>query len=165
VEVPVIMRAFDPEVVDAVWTAVEAALPAPSRVHPLGCHRPRVPDRVCFEGILIRLVTGCAWVDVETLLGGVVSNTTLRARRDEWITAGVFDRLAEEAVAAYDRIIGLDLSDCTVDGSQHKAPAGEEGTGPSPVDRGKRGWKWSCSPTAAVSRSHGSPIRPTATTV
>jgi transposase len=143
VEVPVIMRALEPEVVDAVWQAVHGLLPEPVDSHPLGCHRPRVADRVCFEGILIRLVTGCAWVDVERLLGGAVSDTTLRARRDEWIAAGVFDRLAAEAVAGYDRIIGLDFGDCTVDGSQHKAPAGGEGTGPSPVDRGKRGWKWS----------------------
>ena len=95
------MRALDPEVVDAVWHAVETLLPpAPVGVHPLGCHRPRVPDRVCFEGILIRLVTGCAWVDVERLLGGAVSDTTLRGRRDEWLAAGVFDALATEALAA-----------------------------------------------------------------
>ena len=97
---------------------------------------------MCFQGILIRLVTGCASVDVERLMGNRVSDTTLRDRRDEWIRAGVFDRLADEAVAGYDRIIGLDFSDCSVDGSQHKAPVGGEGTGPSPVDRGKRGCKW-----------------------
>ncbi len=144
VEVPVIMRAFDPEVVDAVWAAVEPLLPPlPIDEHPLGCHRRRVPDRVCFEGILVRLVTGSAWVDVEALMGNRVSDTTLRDRRDQWIRAGVFDRLADEAVAGYDRVVGLDLSECSVDGSQHKAPLGGEGTGPSPVDRGKRGWKWS----------------------
>lgn len=137
------MRALEPDVVDAVWHAIEGLLPSPASTHPLGCHRPRIADRTCFEGILIRLVTGCAWVDVEQLLGGAVSDTTLRARRDEWIAAGVFDGLAAEAVAAYDRIVGLDFGDCSVDGSQHKAPAGGEGTGPSPVDRGKRGWKWS----------------------
>jgi transposase len=138
------MRALEPEVVDAIWQAVETLLPSPPvGGHPLGCHRARVPDRVCFEGILIRLVTGCAWVDAEQLLGRAVSDTTMRARRDEWLAAGVFDALATEALAAYDRIIGLDLSDCAVDGSQHKAPTGGEGTGPSPVDRGKRGWKWS----------------------
>jgi transposase len=138
------MRALDPEVVDAVWAAVEPRLPSPPvDDHPLGCHRARIPDRGCFEGILIRLVTGCAWVDVEQIMGGCVSDTTLRDRRDEWIRAGVFDRLADEAVAGYDRVIGLDLSECSVDGSQHKAPLGGEGTGPSPVDRGKRGWKWS----------------------
>jgi transposase len=138
------MRALDPEVVDAVWAAVEPLLPARAPdMHPLGCHRRRVPDRVCFEGILIRLVTGCAWVDVEQLLARQVSDTTLRDRRNAWIAAGVFDALVEHAMRAYDRIIGLDLSECAIDGSQHKAPFGGEGTGPNPVDRGKRGWKWS----------------------
>jgi transposase len=144
VEVLSIMRAFEPEVVDAIWPAVKALLPAVVCAdHPLGCHRPRVSDRLCFEGILIRLVTGCAWVDAEALLGGRVSDTTLRARRDEWIDAGVFERLAAEALAGYDRVIGIDLSDCSVDGSQHKAPSGGEGTGKNPTDRGKIGWKWS----------------------
>ncbi len=126
-----------------MWAAVEPLVAVPSAPHPLGCHRPRVPDRVCFEGILIRLATGCAWVDAERLVGNRVSDTTLRARRDEWIAAGVFERLAVEALAAYDRIVGLDFSECAVDGSQHKAPAGGEGTGPNPCDRAKRGWKWS----------------------
>jgi transposase len=108
---------------------------------------------VCFEGVLIRLVTGCAWVDVERLLGGAVSDTTLRGRRDEWVAAGVFEALANEALAAYDRIVGLDFSDCSVDGSQHKAPVGGEGTGPSPTDRGKRGWKWSL-----FADRHGIPV-------
>ena len=148
------MRALEPEVVDAVWAAAEPLLPVPPvDDHPLGCHRARIPDRVCFEGILIRLVTGCAWVDVERLMGRRVSDTTLRDRRDEWIAAGVFDALADEAVAGYDRVIGLDLSECSVDGSQHKAPLGGEGTGPSPVDRGKRGWKWSL-----FTDRHGIPV-------
>ena len=82
-------------------------------------------------------------MDAETLLGWRVSDTTLRARRDEWIAAGVFKALAGEALATYDRIIGLDFSECSVDGSQYKAPAGGEGTGPNPTDRAKSGWKWS----------------------
>jgi transposase len=136
------MRALDPEVVDAVWSAVEPLIPRPDVNHPLGCHRQRTSDRDCFQGILIRLVTGCSWEDAERLMGGKVSDTTLRTRRDEWVTAGVFDRLADEAVAAVDRIIGLDLSDVAVDASIHKAPCGGEGTGPSPIDRRKLGWKW-----------------------
>ncbi len=137
------MRAFDPEVVDAVWQAIEPLIPAPVDDHPKGGHRPRIPDRTCFEGILIRLVTGCSWVDAEALIGGRVSDTTLRARRDEWLAAGVFDALVEEAIAAYDRVIELDLSEVSLDGSQHKAPCGGEGTGPNGTDRGKSGWKWS----------------------
>jgi transposase len=143
VEVTTIMRALEPAVIDAVWAAVEPLLPETFDEHPLGCHRPRVPDRICLQGILIRLVTGCAWVDAERLLEGAVSDTTLRGRRDAWVAAGVFDALAAEALAAYDRIIGFDFSECALDGSQHKAPAGGEGTGPNPTDRGKLGWKWS----------------------
>jgi hypothetical protein len=33
-----------------------------------------------------------------------VSDTTMRLRRDEWIAAGVFDALEEEALRAYDKI-------------------------------------------------------------
>jgi transposase len=136
-------RAMDPEVADAIWAAIEPILPTPVDEHPLGCHNPRVPDRVCFRGILIRLVTGASWVDVEAILDFVVSDTTLRARRDEWIAAGVFDQLEAESRAAYDRIIELDLDVVAIDGSLHKAPCGGEGTGKSPVDRAKLGWKWS----------------------
>jgi transposase len=146
------MRALETEVVNATWAAIESLIPPPPE-HPLGCHRPRVPDRVCFWGLLIRLTTGSSWVDIEAMLDHRVSDTTLRARRDEWIAAGVFERLKTEAIAAFDRIIGLDLSEVSVDGSLHKAPYGGEGTGPNPTDRGKLGWKWS-----VASERHGVPI-------
>jgi len=147
------MRALEPEVVDAVWRTIEGLIPARRDHHPLGCHRPRVPDRLCFWGVLIRLVTGASWVDVEAILGHQVSDTTLRARRDEWIEAGVFEQLKNEATVAFDRIIGLDLSEVSIDGSLHKAPYGGEGTGPNPTDRAKLGWKWSVAVEA-----HGIPI-------
>lgn len=152
-EAPDIMRALEAEVVDAIWTAVASLLPPPDRSRPLGCHRPRVPDRLCFRGILIRLVTGASWVDIEAILEHRVSDTTLRARRDEWIDAGVFESLKTEALAAFDRIIGLDLDHVARDGSLHKAPYGGEGTGPNPTDRAKLGWKWS-----VASERHGIPV-------
>jgi transposase len=136
------MRALERDVQDAVFAAIEPLLPQPPP-HPLGCHRPRVDDRLVFRGILIRLVTGSSWVDIEAILNFEVSDTTLRTRRDEWIAAGVFDQIHDEALAAFDRIIGLDLSEVAVDGSLHKAPYGGEATGPNPTDRGKQGWKWS----------------------
>jgi len=137
------MRALEAEVVDAVWETIEAFLPTRIDAHPLGCHRLRVSDRLCFWGILIRLVTGCSWVTVEAILEYRVSDTTLRSRRDEWIAAEVFDQLRDHALEAYDRIIGLDLSEVALDGSIHKAPCGGEGTGKNPTDRAKLGWKWS----------------------
>jgi hypothetical protein len=49
----------------------------------------------------------------------------------------------EIALALYEARIGLEPADTAVDASVHKAPAGGEGTGKSPVDRDKLGWKWS----------------------
>jgi transposase len=136
------MLALERNVVEAVWRSFAAYLPERGEsTHPLGCHRPRISDRDCFEAILFRLVTGCSW-DVAGRLGKG-SETTLRRRRDEWVAAGAFGFLVEEALRAFDRVIGLDLSELSVDGSMHKAPNGGEGTGPNPTDRGKTGWKWS----------------------
>ena len=137
------MRALDPEVFDVLWATIEPLIPPVVDTHPLGCHRPRSPDRDCFEMIIFRLATGCSWQDAERLCKYKVSDTTARSRRTEWVNAGVFDTIAEQATNAYDRIIGLDLTDVAVDGSQHKSPCGGQGTGPNPTDRGKLGWKWS----------------------
>ena len=136
------MLALNPVVVDAIWQSFAAYLPKRGHTnHPLGCHRPRISDRDCFEAILFRLVTGCSW-DVAGRLGKG-GETTLRRRRDEWVAAGAFQHLVEEAIKAFDKVIGLDLSEVSIDGSLHKAPMGGEGTGPNPTDRGKTGWKWS----------------------
>jgi transposase len=137
------MRALEPEVFHTVWAAIEPLLPVHNETHPLGCHRPRIPDRDCFEVMLVHLVTGASWEDGERLCGSKVSDTTARARRDEWEQAAVFDAVVTEAISAYDKIIGLDLSEVAVDGSLHKSPAGGEGTGKNPTDRAKLGWKWS----------------------
>ena len=49
------MRALEPEVANAVFEAVESLLAEREVNHPMGGHRRRIPDRVCFRGILIRL--------------------------------------------------------------------------------------------------------------
>ncbi len=104
------MLALHPRTVDALWAAIEPRLPErPLDTHPLGCHRPRRDDRDCFEAILHRLVTGCSW-DVAGRLGKG-SETTLRRRFNEWVDAGVFEGLVDEALEGYDRIVGLDLSE------------------------------------------------------
>jgi transposase len=137
------MRALDPEVKAIVWQAIEPLVPVPVDHHPLGRHRRRKSDRDCFEVMLVRLATGCSWEDAERLCGGKVSDTTARKRRDEWVAAGVFDTIVNEALSGYDKIVGLDLSDTAVDGSLHKSPCGGEGTGKNPTDRSKLGHKWS----------------------
>ena len=137
------MRLLEAEVVDVLWATIEPLLPPPERTHPLGCHRPRVPDRLCFRGLLIRLVTGSSWVDIEAILDHQVSDTTLRARRDEWIDAGVFDQLEAEALAAFDRIIGSTWTTsrstgrCTRPHTAARAPARAQPTGRSSAGSGR----------------------------
>jgi transposase len=144
------MRALTREVMDAVFETIESMLPDT----PSGRRgRPRIPDRVIFRAIMLRLVNGGSWQTTERTMDYVVSDTTMRSRRDEWIRLGIFDRLVNQALMAFDRIIGLDLSHVSVDGSLHKAPCGGEGTGPNPCDRGKRGWKWS-----VMTEAHGIPL-------
>ncbi|MBI5002973.1 transposase, partial [Candidatus Woesearchaeota archaeon] len=43
---------------DELWNEIEPLLPA-GKPHPLGCHRPRVPDRNAMDAILFVLRTGC----------------------------------------------------------------------------------------------------------
>jgi hypothetical protein len=66
-----------------------------------------------FEKLVQILVFGCA--HDERIADGCCSATTLRRRRDEWIEAGVMTALRELALEAYDKIVGLQLSDVAVD--------------------------------------------------
>jgi hypothetical protein len=47
------------------------------------------------------LTTGCSWVDAERICGGKVSDTaTVRERYSLWVDAGVFKKVAANAVVA-----------------------------------------------------------------
>jgi transposase len=83
-------------------------------------------------------VFGCGY---RRIADASCSATTLRRRRDEWITAGVADQLRHAVLAAYDRLFGLELEHLAVDGCITKAPCGGQVAGPSPVDRRKQGLK------------------------
>lgn len=132
------MPVLQPYITKPIWEQFAALLPERKTAHPLGCHRPRIPDRVVFEKLVQVLVFGCAYWRIAD---GSCSATTLRRRRDEWIEAGLMDALEGMAREAYDRAIGLDLSDVAVDCCITKAPCGGEMAGRSPVDRGKQGTK------------------------
>jgi transposase len=128
--------ALPPYIIEPIWEQLAALLPERTTSHPLGCHR--IPDRVVFEKLVQVLVFGCAY---EKIAEEGCSATTLRRRRDEWILAGVVDALRKMALEAYDRMVGLELSELAVDCCVTKAPCGGEKAGRSPVDRGKRGVK------------------------
>lgn len=132
------MPTLPPYIIEPVWQQFLALLPSRETSHPLGCHRPRIPDRVVFEKLVQVLVFGCAYWRIAD---EGCSATTLRRRRDEWIEAGVMEELEEMVRESYDRVIGLDTAEVAVDCCITKAPCGGHKAGRSPVDRGKRGIK------------------------
>ena len=159
------MPALEPYIIEPIWQQFEALLPSGGEAnHPLGCHRPRIPDRIVFEKLVQVLVFGCAY---RRIADEQCSATTLRRRRDEWMEAGAMEALEELALEFYDRYIGLELADVAVDGCITKAPCGGEKAGKSPVDRGKWGIKRSTMvdangiPLSAISapaNRHDSPL-------
>ena len=132
------MPAIPSCIIDPIWDQFAELLPEKKVEHPLGCHNPRIPDRVVFDKLVQVLVFGCGY---ERIADQSCSATTLRRRRDEWIASGVMGRLQQIVLDAYDWMIGLDLSDVAVDCCITKAPCGGQKAGKSPVDRGKGGIK------------------------
>ena len=135
------MPAIPSWLLEPLWDQFAALLPDrpvyhPS--HPLGCHKPRIADRIIFEKLIQVLQFGCSYVSIADSACGA---TTIRERRNEWIRAGIFADLKTIARESYDRIVGLALADIAVDGCITKAPGGGQCAGPSPVDRRKLGMK------------------------
>ena len=133
------MPALEPYIIEPIFEQFEALLPERRTTnHPLGCHKPRIPDRVVFGKLVEVLVFGCAYWRIAD---ESCSESTLRRRRAEWIEAGLMEKLRRISLEAYDRLIGLELANLAVDGCITKAPCGGEKAGRSPVDRGKGGVK------------------------
>lgn len=136
------MRALKPEIFNTLYRLVADRIPKPP-AHPNGGCRRRIPDEVCFEGIFWRFLTGAAWETIEAQLHYEVSDTTMRARRDEWVNAGVFHQLMEDCLASYDELIGVEMNDVAIDGSVQLAPGGGPDTNNSPGSKGRKTMKWS----------------------
>jgi hypothetical protein len=129
--------------IEPLWVEFAALIgsaerPEFSPTHPWGCHRRRIPDRVVFDHVIAALVHGTGY---ERLASPGCSDRTIRRRLTEWAQAGIGQELLRIGLDAYDRMIGLDLTDLAVDGSITKSPCGGEVSGRSPVDRGKQGTK------------------------
>ena len=132
------MPAIPSCILEPLWDQFAALLPPRVDTHPLGCHRPRIPDRLVFDKLIQVLVFGCGY---RRIADQGCSATTLRRRRDQWIIWGLAERLRGVVLAAYDRLFGLELEHISVDGCITKAPCGGQVAGPSPVDRRKQGLK------------------------
>jgi hypothetical protein len=127
--------------IDPLFAELEALLeerPEFSPNHPWGCHRRRIPHRVVFEHIVAAMVHGSGY---ELIASVGCSDRTIRRRLTEWAGTGLGQKIHQIALAAYDKIIGLELDDLATDGCITKAPCGGDKAGPSPVDRRKGGLK------------------------
>ena len=112
------MPALPPYIMEPIFEQFLALLPDRVVHHPLGCHKPRIPDRVILEKLVQILVFGCAY---RRIAEEGCSATAIRDRRDEWIELGAMDELREIVLSAYDRFIGLELEEVSVDGCITKA--------------------------------------------
>ena len=122
------MPAIPSWLLEPLWDQFAALLPdrpVYDPAHPLGCHKPRIADRIIFEKLIQVLRFGCSYASIADCTCGA---TTIRERRDEWIKAGIFGQLRQIARESYDRIVGLVLEDLAVDGCIAKAPGGGECT-------------------------------------
>ena len=136
------MRVYEPEIHDRLQKMFLARVPDPP-IHPRGGGRPRVPDEICFAGLLFRLTTGASWQAVERALNFEVSDTTLRSRRDEWVKAGVFDDLMTAALDQYIDEVERNAEHVMLDGSNQLAPGGGPDTSSYWGSKGRKGFKWS----------------------
>ena len=87
------MPAIPSWLLQPLWDQFSALLPdrpVYDPTHPLGCHRPRISDRIIFEKLTQVLRFGCSY---QSIADCACSATTIRERRDEWMKAGIFARL------------------------------------------------------------------------
>lgn len=120
---------------DALWERIEPLLPVRQKPsHPLGCHRPRVPERKVLNSIFYLLRTGGQWKGLDLLdPARYAKGSTAHLRFQEWLQAGFFARLWEASLLDYDEMQGLDFEWMALDGAMTKAPLGGEKKRPLPL--------------------------------
>ncbi len=136
---------------DALWAVLEPLIPVRLNTHRFGGGRPRVPDRRCADAIFYVLRTGCQWEALKHT--DLCAKSTAHDRFQEWVEAGVFEKLWYAGVEQFDDLQGIDWNWLSMDGAMTKAPLGGKKTGRNPTDRGKSGVKRSL-----LTEGHGVPI-------
>ena len=123
-------------VTDELWSKLQPLLPVHVNTHRFGGGRPRAEDRVCMDGILFVLRTGCQWNALNAT--GICPSSTAHDRFQEWAEAGVFRNLWAAGLLEYDQLKGIDWSWQSMDGAMTKAPLGGEKMRPQPHGSGQR---------------------------
>ena len=114
-------------------------LPEEKEIGPRG-GRPPKTHYVVLKVIWFVLVTGCRWKDVPQEMG--CCGETARTRLQDWEQAGIWDRLHQLLLTMLNHEHRLHLETAIIDTTQVRAFGGGDATGPSPVDRRKKGTKY-----------------------
>ncbi len=135
---------------DAFFDLAAHHLPPERSVGPVG-GRPPLGNRDILKVLWFVLATGCRWEDVPTEMG--CSGRTAHRFLQSWEERNCWDRLHADLLRLLRQADRLDPDLVIVDAVIVRAFGGGELTGPSPVDRRKRGTKH----TLLVDR-HGVPL-------
>jgi transposase len=123
---------------DELWELIRPLIP-PHPPQPKG-GRPWLDDRKALTGIIFVLKTGIPWEDLPQEMGCGCGMTCWNRLRD-WQAAGIWDKIHRVLLAHLRHADKIDFQRFVVDSSHVRAVGGGEQTGPSPVDRRKKGSK------------------------
>ena len=141
---------MDARMPEEFFTHLDSQLPPEEPVGPHG-GRPRIGHKTVMKVIWFVLCTGCRWQDVPQELG--CSGRTAHRRLRQWEEMGIWDRLHVQLLKLLRAAGKFDPDVAIIDGVIVRAFGGGDATGPSPVDRRKKGSKH----TLMVDR-HGVPL-------
>jgi transposase len=114
-------------------------LPREKEIGPKG-GRPPTAHRTVLKVIWFVLATGCRWKEVPHEMG--CCGETARTRLQAWESAGLWNQLHHLLLAMLNHEKQLHLETAIIDTTQVRAFGGGDATGPSPVDRRKKGTKY-----------------------
>lgn len=114
-------------------------LPPETEPGPQGGRR-QVKHYTVLKVLWFVLVTGCRWKDVPKEMG--CCGETARTRLQAWERAGLWDQLHKMMLTLLNKEHELHLDTVIIDSTQVRAFGGGDETGPSPVDRRKKGTKY-----------------------
>lgn len=83
---------------EPLWDQFAALLPEHVDSHPLGCHNPRIADRVVFDHVIAALMHGSGYERVAT---PGCSDRTIRRRVAYWAQLGITGQLHALVLEAY----------------------------------------------------------------
>jgi transposase len=104
---------------DDLWLEISPILGEEKKLGTRG--RPPVPFRKVLDGILYVLRTGCQWKALPREYG---SGSTCHRRFQQWVGAGVFERIWAKLLRRYDDVQGVRWRWQSLDSSSVKAPLG-----------------------------------------